>query len=213
MRMNFKVLVAAVGVVGMAAQAQAAPILITPDLVDCTPVVEPACLVGTGDETGNNDVLAAVQALIGPTVFGYKYDVATEDDPAEESGPGAEEYETTVNGDLSGAVISWVGPEFFNTNPIYLIVKDGNHDPAWYLFRIAVGGVGNWDGQDDITLSGFWPGGGSISHLEIRGGLGTEQFCTTPGGCETVPDGGSATILLGMGLLGLAALRRRMGRI
>jgi hypothetical protein len=43
-------------------------------------------------------------------------------------------------------------------------VKDGNHDPIWYLFDI-----GAWDGQMDIVMTGFWDDGGAISHVSIWG--------------------------------------------
>ena len=198
MKMNFKVLVAAMGVLGLSMQAEA--LTITPSEALCD--ADPVCLLDWGPENSNPDVLAAVQALIGPTVLGYKAG------PNEEEGPGAPFYESTFSSDGEGALIEWGGGAFFQASPLYMIVKDGKNDPGYYLFKLT-----GWDGQEDLVLDDFWPDQGGISHVELRGKVGADQFCTVPGGCESVPDGGSTTMLLGMGLLGLAALRRRLGRI
>jgi hypothetical protein len=78
----------------------------------------------------------------------------------------------------------------------YLLVKDGNQIPAWYLFDLETLG---WNGTDTLSMSGFWPGNGAISHVSLYG--------TQPE--RTVPDGGATAALLGMGVLGLAAIRRK----
>lgn len=204
---NFKVLVAAVGLVGMSAQAQAATITIdpatTPGCYD-----EPVCLALTGNETGQAFIDLVIYPFMGVGVIeGYKQN----EGEAGDSGPGAPYYTTTFSNDNSNALITWDGPLYFTADPLYLLVKDGNHSPAWYLFALT-----DWNGQDTLSLENFWAGdgkdgGGEISHVTIYGRPGgPDLFCTN---CVSVPDGGSATILLGMGLLGLAALRRRMGRI
>lgn len=100
-----------------------------------------------------------------------------------------------VQKDPSGAVISYVSSmPFISANPLYLLVKDGNHTPAWYLFDLS----SSWNGIDPITLSGFWPGdaGGAISHVAIYG--------------KEAPIPEPATMLLfGTGLAGLAVVGRR----
>jgi hypothetical protein len=117
----------------------------------------------------------------------------SEADGGVEEGSFESDYSTTFNGDLTGGTIEWDGPNYIS-DAAYLLVKDGNHEPAWYLFSLS-----GWDGQETINLSGFWPGseGGAISDLAMFSG-GT-----------SVPDGGATAALLGLGVLGLAAIRRK----
>ena len=110
-----------------------------------------------------------------------------------EEKPLAGSYQTTFNGELSGGSIAFTGGAYL-AGQMFLFVKDGNHNPAWYLFDLDELG---WDGQSTINLSGFWPAQGSISHVSLFGGF------------STVPEPATLS-LLGIGLFGLAALRRRM---
>lgn len=84
----------------------------------------------------------------------------------------------TINNDIAGAE--------------YLLVKDGRHAPAWYLFDLQnLNPGGAWNGTDPLVLSGFWPGPGAISNVRVYG----------------APEP-TSLLLIGLGLVGVAGLRR-----
>lgn len=74
--------------------------------------------------------------------------------------------ETATGGDPSFASISYVGGDKVDCSAdCWLVVKDGNHSPARYLFDLAMLG---WDGMQELDLENFWnSGGGAISHVAI----------------------------------------------
>ena len=118
----------------------------------------------------------------------YKAEVGGDDDPG---------YTTTFTNsadDPSDATIVWDGGGFIDCSEgCYLTVKDGNHSPSLYVFDIS-----DWNGQDSIILTDFWPRGGAISNVAIWGG----------GGETKLPEPGTLA-LLGLGLLGMGLIRRR----
>ena len=128
----------------------------------------------------------------------YKADVGNEksDWLTVESGALMGSYETTFSNsefDPSDATISWVSGTPFVNAPAYLVVKDGNTSPYWYLFNLT---SLDWDGMEDLVLTGFWTGNGAISHVEL---YGTRSEVPEP-----------ATLLLfGAGIAGLALYRRK----
>lgn len=110
-----------------------------------------------------------------------------------ESGAFADFY-TTTYGTLApaSAVISWNGPAFIDSNPVYALIKDGNL--GWYFYDIT-----GWNGKDDISFSGYFGGNqGKISHVSIIGK-------STP----HVPDSGMTAVLLAFGLTALSFFARR----
>jgi len=129
----------------------------------------------------------------------YKADVGNPDAPATiESGSFAGNYTTTFSNDAldpADADIAYDGPSAIgcsDSDPCYLVVKDGNQDPIWYIFDIS-----DWNGTDTIEMRGFWPLRGAISHVAIYGG-----------GTTDMPEPGTLG-LLGLGLFGMGLLRRR----
>jgi hypothetical protein len=162
--------------------------------------VTPGGQVLSGNQTSMSeisDVLDAYFALVGADVgMLYKSDQGGSD-----SGSTAGWYDTeyfNTSTDPEDALITWNGGSFINSSPVYLLVKDGNASPAWYLFNIS-----GWDGQEDIVVDSFWAGAGAAG----RGAISNVQIYA---GTASVPDGGSMAMLLGIALLGLAGTRRML---
>jgi hypothetical protein len=150
----------------------------------------------TGVQNSTSGMLAEIAGL-GITLGSelYKQDQGT----ATDSGALAGYYTTTflaTPDDPSGATIAQTvaGAPAPSSVAKYLIVKDGKQNPAWYLFDLEELG---WNGTETLNLSTFWPGNGAISHVSLHG---TQR---------TVPDGGTTAALLGLGMLGIAAVRRK----
>jgi hypothetical protein len=144
--------------------------------------------VTSGNQTGVPKILEQIAKegyVLGTSQYKKDYDNGAE------SGDLKNSYSTSFNSSVSGGSVTWDGPGII-TGAQYFLVKDGNHSPAWYLFDIS-----GWDGKESIEFSNFWLGPGAISHVAIFGGT------------TSVPDGGATAILLGVGVLGLAALRRK----
>ena len=95
--------------------------------------------------------------------------------------------------DPDAFVLTWNSSEDTISNARYLLVKDGNQEPAWYLFDITT----IWDGQQEIQGLGFWPNEGAISHVSLYS-------------CTSVADGGATLVLLGLSALAFSAARRKM---
>lgn len=114
----------------------------------------------------------------------------------DEKGEGKSSYETSFSdteNNPSDANITWLGGDFIDPEQdAYLEVKDGNHDPIWYLFDLKALG---WDGKD-IDLNNFWEDRGSISHVRLWANA------------TQVPEP-AVMLLMGAGIAGIAAFGRR----
>jgi hypothetical protein len=128
----------------------------------------------------------------------YKQDVG---DP--ESGDFASSYTTAFDtpNDPEDANITYTGGDKILTECVFALVKDGNHDPTWYLFDIS-----DWDRDDTLVFSDFWVGQGAISHISL---YGCDNLSNIPG---VVPEPVSAAIwALGLGIAGVFSRRRVAG--
>lgn len=152
--------------------------------------------LATGNQTSQAQIDAAIAPYVGASTLLYK-----QDQGGSESGSFASSYETVfanTPGEPSDATVTYVGGPVISP-PSYLLVKDGNHDPSWYLFNLS--GLG-WNGMVPLEITGFWPNGGAISHVSIYGGSSSD----IPG----VPDGGLTMSMVGLALCGLAWFHRRV---
>jgi hypothetical protein len=118
---------------------------------------------------------------------------------AGDSGNFASSYSTVFSplGDESNATITYNGGSFITGEHIFLLVKDGNHDPVYYLFDLTA-----WNGTETLNLSGFWADvGGSISNVSI--------WTCPDGNGNAVPEGGTTFAMLGMAVGSLGFLKRK----
>jgi len=154
-----------------------------------------------------DEVESLVGAPSGSLGLAYKIDV----EGGDEDGTATGFYDTTftfeTTGDATGATITQSGMSIIDCPSCYLVVKDGNHQPAQYLFDIS-----GWNGTDDINLSGFWadPAQGAISHIAIWNGDG-DGGGGGGGGVVPIPEAETyAMMLAGLGLIGFVVRRRRV---
>jgi len=190
---TFKLLLVLCGLLLFATQVHAIPVTLDP-----TTDILPYDWTINGNDHSTNVIRGLVAPYIGTAESLYKANFG-----GVEEGDLWDNY-TTVFSNTStnprNALISHDGGA--NIGPVaWLIVKDGDAVPNWYLYNLTDLG---WTGTETITLQNFFidnpltsdNDGGSISHVEL---LGT----TAP-----VPE--PATMLLfGAGLIGLAGFRRK----
>jgi hypothetical protein len=145
----------------------------------------------SGLETSQQEIDAILFNLIGTDIELYKQNVGENTDSGAFASVYNTEFFNTPN-DPENALITWVGTGSNYLTGGYLLVKDGNQNPAWYLFDLS---AVSWNGRETLQLQNFWPNEGAISHVAFYQG-------------NPVPE--PATLLLfGVGFVGLASARLR----
>lgn len=154
-----------------------------------------------GDQSSTNDILGFI---LGPILQGYS-ELYKENSDGTEDGSLQDSYDSTITS--NGATIEYTGGPYITAPPVpYILVKDGKALPNWYLIKLEGGNpLVVWDGKETITLTNFFldtdpetgnQNGGSISHVSL---FGVNTMVPEPG----------TLLLLGLGLVGLAGLRRK----
>ena len=182
--------IAVVAALAFASNAQAAEIFCPPGL-------------DSGDASATQRIFG-VTTTTGPDAECFSFGTGNNPDPIA-VGYTLIDKEETGSEEAAGLVLTGLGTTggtfSFNvglwssfTNLIIVFkAGEGQRDPDWAAFDL-----------DPLTISGLWniypPGTQSLSHASLYG----------LGGGTSVPDGGSTLGLLGLGLLGVGYLKRRM---
>lgn len=196
--MNYIRIIAAVAILLFASTAaRAALVTITPD--DCINGSDGSDGCWTTDTTSALDA-NDIEGMVGVTDLVLLYKAEVE---GSESGLYASSYDTTFSNsdaDPEDALIDYIGGDLIACDSCYLVIKDGIHSPAQYIFDLSdlsyLSLGGEWDGVTSLFVEGFWLDGGAISHIAI---FGTISEVPLP----------AAFWLFGTALIGFVGISRR----
>ncbi|HEU5125783.1 MAG TPA: hypothetical protein VFW05_17160 [Verrucomicrobiae bacterium] len=159
--------------------------------------ISPTATFLTGTDTSDLSDLQISSLLgIGNLTTLYRQDLRG-DDTGAFAGSYATLFSNTPSEPQDADVTFGSEPSITGFADLWLYVKDGNSDPAFYLINLNAQG---WNGIDPLQLRTFWPNDGSITQVRILGNS------------SAVPDGGVTFALLAAGLSGLGVVRRFVNR-
>ena len=187
--------------------AQATTVEINPAACDETP---PDQNCWTTAVNGGHDHEAFSQLLGLDLLYKAESADALQADPGkDEEGSLAGSYSTMfvfdTEDEYTGAMITYDGGSIVDCSiSCYLVVKDGNHSPARYLFDLALSPF-TWDGVMKLNLSGFWPGSGTNGSFESDGSI---SHIALYGDVSPIPVP-AAFWLFGTALVGFIGIARR----
>jgi len=156
---------------------------------NATIMIDPATttIFDSGSQTSTSIIVDYITSTYGVTEA-YKKNV----DGGGESGTFADSYDVAFSNSLTDpedALLSYTGGSTISCPTCYLLVKDGNQDPAWYLFNIS-----GWDGMESIDMQNFWPTQGAISHVSI---FNSSSSVPSPGSLAIMAIGLMTTLVVG----------------
>ncbi|MFE8071255.1 PEP-CTERM sorting domain-containing protein [Marinobacteraceae bacterium S3BR75-40.1] len=158
-------------------------VILNAGTADCYAAVSPP-------NQGNVEASFQLECGTSPATMQYKANAGGGDE-----GTFLASYETTFNGsDPTNAVIGYIsglGNPFIDFDNVWVLAKDGNHDPSYYGWKIS-----GWDGTEDISITAWDDRRGAISNVSIWAHS------------VSVPEPGTLS-LLGASLFGVGFLRRR----
>jgi hypothetical protein len=157
----------------------------------------------TSNENGGNDSTFLDDCGLTGLTFFYKSNQG-----GSEEGSFADDYETSFV-PATEADITWDGPDKITCPTCYLIAKDGDSEPNWFLFDL-----GSWDGMETISLDPLFFKGTinqNFSHVSIWGEANGNGGGGGNGNGGGMPEPGTLA-LAGIALLGAAVARRRQRR-